>query len=430
MRLWALLFLMASALAACSPVSKTALKRKFRETENRFQDHSGFILYDPATDKVLFEHNASRYFTPASNTKIFTLYAGLSILGDSIPALRYAVSGDSLIFRGTADPSFLYSHAFNNCRTYNFLRTAPQQLFYTESNWETTHFGPGWSWEDYDFPFSAVRSPFPLYGNTFEVVQINANLSVRPEYFGDYIVNSHDTTEVSGLIRSPFSNSTVFHPGRTDKIRKWTKPFISDSSVVVALLRDTLHREVTMVRDKQGRQWTTLYSVPADSLYKVMMQDSDNFIAEQLLLSCAAALSDTLAPEIAIEFMKENYLSDLPDEPIWIDGSGLSRYNLFTPRSIVVLWNKLLHSVPRQRLFNLLATGGVSGTLKNSYHGDSPYIYGKTGTLSNVHCLSGYIVTEGQRTLIFSFMNTNFTAPTREVRSRMEGIMKLIHDHF
>lgn len=430
MRLRVFFFLMASALAACSPVSKTALKKKFHETENRFQDHSGFILYDPAVDKVLFEHNASRYFTPASNTKIFTLYAGLSILGDSIPALRYAVSGDSLIFSGAGDPSFLYQPVYNNCRTYSFLKNAPQDLFYTENNWETTHFGPGWSWEDYDFPFSAVRSPFPVYGNTFEVVQVNAGLTTRPAYFGAYVVNSYDTTELSSLVRSPFSNKTVFHPGRMDKIRKWTKPFISDSSVVVALLSDTLHRKVSLIRNPPVRSWTTLYSVPADSLYRVMMQDSDNFIAEQLLLSCAGVLSDTLTPQIAIDYMKANFLADLPDEPIWIDGSGLSRYNLFTPRSVVVLWDKLLRSVPRHRLFSLLATGGVSGTLKNSYHGDSPYIYGKTGTLSNVHCLSGYIVTEKQRTLIFSFMNTNFTAPTREVRSRMEEIMKLIHDRF
>lgn len=430
MRLWGLVFLIGSVLASCSPVSKTALKRKFHETESRFQDHSGFILYDPATKKVLFEHNASRYFTPASNTKIFTFYAGLSILGDSIPGVRYAVSGDSLIFSGTGDPSFLYHNVYDNCRTYNFLRGAPQKLFYTESNWETTHFGPGWSWEDYDFPFSAVRSPFPLYGNTFEVVQINSSLTAKPEYFGEYIVNSYDTTEVSTLVRSPFSNRTIFHPGSTDKIRKWTKPFISDSSVVVSLLCDTLHREVTLLHDRNVRPWATLYSVPADSLYKVMMQDSDNFIAEQVLLSCAGVLSDTLAPEIAIDYMKANFLADLPDEPIWIDGSGLSRYNLFTPRSIVMLWDKILESVPRQRLFRLLATGGVSGTLKNSYRGDPPYIYGKTGTLSNVHCLSGYIVTERQHILIFSFMNTNFTAPTREVRSQMEDIMKLVHDHF
>lgn len=430
MKLRSLLLLLALASAACSPVSRTALKKKFYETENRFQDHTGFMLYDPAVGKVLFEHNASRYFTPASNTKIFTLYAGLSILGDSIPALRYVTSGDSLIFTGTGDPSFLYSSVYNNERTYDFLKHAPQQLFYTEHNWQTTHFGPGWSWEDYDFAFSAVRSPFPVYGNTFEVVLINDVLTTTPAHFGKYIVNTYDTATLASLVRSPFSNTTIFRPGETDKIRKWTKPFISDPSVVIALLADTLDRHVTMIPDGPARTWNTLYSVPADSAYKVMMQDSDNFIAEQLLLSCARVLSDTLAPEIAIEYMKENFLADLPDEPIWIDGSGLSRYNLFTPRSIVRLWEKLLRSTPRERLFSLLATGGVSGTLKNSYRNDPPYIYGKTGTLSNVHCLSGYIVTKRERTLIFAFMNTNFATPTRDVRMRMEEIMKSIHDHY
>src|SRR5690606_8485234 len=153
-------------------------------------------------------------------------------------------------------------------KAYDFLRSAPQQLFYTESNWETTHFGPGWSWEDYDFPFSAVRSPLPMYGNTFEVVLINDTLITRPVYFSTYIFNSYDTADLARLIRSPFSNKTVFYPGRTDKIRKWTKPFISDSSVVLALLADTLGRKVTPVQDPTVRSWKTLYSVPADSVYK------------------------------------------------------------------------------------------------------------------------------------------------------------------
>lgn len=430
MRCLTLVLLVVNLLAACSPASRTALRKKFNETEDRFHDHTGFMLYDPIRKKVLFEHNASRYFTPASNTKIFTLYAGLTILGDSLPALRYSVSGDSLIFKGTGDPSFLYSEVYDNSRTYNFLRQAPRKLFYTEGNWETTHFGPGWSWEDYDFPFSAVRSPFPVYGNTFEAVQLNDSLRIKPAYFSKYVINTYDTIDLSKLIRSPFSNKTVFHPGKLDKVRKWTKPFLSDATVIIALLSDTLARKVTLVQDGAPRSWTTLYSVPVDSVYKVMMQASDNFIAEQLLLSCSAMLTDTLSPEIAIDYMKKNFLADLPDEPIWMDGSGLSRYNLFTPRSVVALWDKLFQTIPRPRLFALLATGGVSGTLKNSYRGDSPYIYGKTGTLSNVHCLSGYIVTKKGRTLIFSFMNTNFTTPAREVRTDMEEIMKSIYDHY
>jgi D-alanyl-D-alanine carboxypeptidase/D-alanyl-D-alanine-endopeptidase (penicillin-binding protein 4) len=161
-----------------------------------------------------------------------------------------------------------------------------------------------------------------------------------------------------------------------------------------------------------------------------MMQASDNFIAEQLLLVCANILGDSIMPEIPIEYVKKNFLYDLPDNPIWIDGSGLSRYNLFTPRSIVKLWEKIYQIVPRERLFNIVAVGGESGTIKNLYKGDQPYIFGKTGTLSNVHCLSGYLVTKKGETLIFSFMNTNFTVPTREIRTRMEEFLVLIRDNY
>jgi D-alanyl-D-alanine carboxypeptidase/D-alanyl-D-alanine-endopeptidase (penicillin-binding protein 4) len=161
-----------------------------------------------------------------------------------------------------------------------------------------------------------------------------------------------------------------------------------------------------------------------------MMQPSDNFIAEQLLMHCAAVLSDTINPEIAIRYMQQNHLNDLPDPLVWVDGSGLSRFNLFTPRSIVKVWEKLYQTIPRERLLPLLAIGGKTGTIKNYYKNEPPYIYGKTGTLSNNHTLSGYLITKKGRTLIFSFMSNNFTVPVKEVRDYMEGILKDIYTHY
>src|SRR5690606_16777887 len=327
------------------------------------------------------------------------------------------------------DPSFLYKPVCDS-RVYEFLSRSPYNLYYTEPNWKTAPFGPGWSWEDYDFYYSPMRSPFPIYGNTFEVVYLNGRISAKPSYFQKFIVLSGATAETSSLVRSPYTNETRFTPGRHDRIRTWTKPFITDASMVAQLLSDTLHRPVTLIHHAPLTSWQTVYSVPADSLYRVMMQDSDNFIAEQLLLLCAGTLGDTLDPAITIDRVKESIVKDLPDEPLWNDGSGLSRYNLVTPRSLVMLWEKLLASVERQRLFSLLATGGVSGTLKNYYVADKPYVFGKTGTLSHVHCLSGYIVTRKGKTLIFSLMNTNYTVPTRRVREQMERLLEIIRDRY
>ncbi len=123
-----------------------------------------------------------------------------------------------------------------------------------------------------------------------------------------------------------------------------------------------------------------------------MMEVSDNFLAEQLLFLASSTLSDTLNSEKARQFVLKNHLSDLKQPPRWVDGSGLSRYNLFTPESIVHVLHKLYLEIPRERLLQFFPTGGVSGTLEDWYSGDpEPYLYAKTGSLSNNHCLSGYL---------------------------------------
>ena len=141
-------------------------------------------------------------------------------------------------------------------------------------------------------------------------------------------------------------------------------------------------------------------------------------------------VGSSLTPEIAIRYATETLLDDLKDVPVWVDGSGLSRYNLLTPETIVRVWEKIDSCMGRKRLFSILAVGGVSGTLKNSYKGDNPYIFGKTGTLRNQHSLSGFLVTKRGRTLIFSWMNNNFTVPSGIVRGQMERILKIIYDRY
>src|SRR6478736_5201089 len=92
--------------SSCSTVS--FLKKEISAVETELKDHTGFMLYDPASKKTVYEHQSARYFTPASNTKIFTLYTSLNILGDSIPAFKYVIRNESLIMWGTRDASFLY----------------------------------------------------------------------------------------------------------------------------------------------------------------------------------------------------------------------------------------------------------------------------------------------------------------------------------
>jgi D-alanyl-D-alanine carboxypeptidase/D-alanyl-D-alanine-endopeptidase (penicillin-binding protein 4) len=416
---------------SCSPISKGKLNKTFRSTERRFQHHTGFVLYDLQKNKTVFDFNGSRYFTPASNTKILTFFAALKTLGDSVPALEYIQRNDSLIFWGTGDPSFLYKEVFYDSGVYHFLRSIEADLYFSDANFHTTHFGPGWAWDDYSSGYSAERSPFPVYGNIVSVIADQQVLRISPDYFSGSFIHGEQKDRIE-IIRDLDKNLFTVHPPKKiiAEVREINIPIKLDSSTFYSLLADTLKRPVVPVHKALPPYTNTLFSVHLDSLYSVMMQESDNFIAEQLLLMCANVLSDSLKPEIAIDFIIENYLRDLPDEPVWVDGSGLSRYNLFTPRSIVKLWQKIWEIVPQERLFSLLATGGVKGTIRKWYHAEKPYIFGKTGSLSNNHCLSGFLITKKGKVLIFSFMNSNYTRSTNDIRRNMQKILFNIYENY
>ena len=391
------------------------------------QHHVGVSVYDPAKKKTLAAYQDDHYFTPASNTKLFSFYAGLSVLGDSLPGLHYKVIGDKLILRGTGDPS-LFHPDLPPSAVADFLKNRSEQLFFTSTNFETTHFGPGWAWSDYNDYYQPERSPLPLYGNIARFTSPSGlYVRVEPEFWQDSL--SLDTTIV-GLQRDEHTNqfrrsANALPMGLTQDI-----PFRTSDEVTVKLLSRELKRKVTLTEEALGADYKTVYSIPTDSLYHRMMQVSDNMLAEQLMLLYASANGLPLNTELAIEHAVENLLSDLPDRPVWRDGSGLSRYNLFTPRTMVALLDKIYKKVPQDKLFMILPNGGKSGTLRNLFKDQEPFVYAKTGSLSNNFCLSGYLLTKKGKLLYFSFMNNNYTRSSNEVRQEVARVLTGLHKKY
>jgi D-alanyl-D-alanine carboxypeptidase/D-alanyl-D-alanine-endopeptidase (penicillin-binding protein 4) len=120
-------------------------------------------------------------------------------------------------------------------------------------------------------------------------------------------------------------------------------------------------------------------------------------------------------------------LAGLPQRPHWVDGSGLSRYNLFTPRDMVWILDQLKNEFGLDRMERLLPTGG-NGTLRNYYKQDSGYIFAKTGSLSDVVALSGYLLTKKKRLLIFSILVNNFLGKGSELRREIEQFLHGIRE--
>lgn len=83
-------------------------------------------------------------------------------------------------------------------------------------------------------------------------------------------------------------------------------------------------------------------------------------------------------------------------------------------------------------LRSLMPAGGVAGTIRKAYQTDNgvPFVWAKTGSLSNNHNQSGYLITRKGKRLAFSFMNNNFTRPSRDIREEMVRIMTYIHENY
>lgn len=407
--------LLSFLLSSCSSIRRTLDERlESKALENSFH---ALVVVNAKTGDLVYSVNGDRYFTPASNTKIFTTYASIKMLPKHIPTLKYASRGDTLFIEGTGDPSWMHPDLMDST-AIEWLRQQSNIALYTK-NGEDRRFGPGWSWGDYQYYYSPERAPLPLYGNVVTLSNVG-DLEVSPELFRDSVLVME-----SRVRREEDRNLFYISPTRKDTLET---PFITSDGLTEQLLENILGKDIALVDYFPDLPRQTLYGMETDSIIKPMMFRSDNLLAEQLMMAASSTLSDTLGIRRAIDYMLETHLADLVQKPSWVDGSGLSRLNLFTPNSIVQILGKLYRELPEERLFDLFPMKGPHGSVKKWEDPETePFLFAKSGSLSNNFNLSGYLKTKSGKLLIFSFMNNQFRLPSREVRTRVYEALKEIY---
>lgn len=407
---------------SCTSTYQAKTSRKIHRSEILNNQFTGLCVYDLEKEKYIIQHKADLSFTPASNTKLLTMYASLKSFNDSLPALLYqSTLSDGLIIQPVGDPTFLYS-SFELQPTFHWL----QDLDTIKIYWPAVIpiFGSGWAWDDYPYEFQTERSWWPIYGNRVTVSKTDNDTTVTPPYFGKSVFYPADSSKNSGRALNENQFSVIFDDDSTKTEKRI--PFIYSERLFEKLLIDTLHLPITNTF-RALDQPDTLFSYPLDTVLAYMLKPSDNFIAEQLLILAAwkNGFSDI---ESFIANFKEEHLSNL-DPIVWKDGSGLSRYNLISPRDQIVLLKQCTEEFGWDRIAKLLPSGG-EGTLESWYKSEEPYLFAKTGTLSNNHNLTGYLITKSGKKLIFSFMNNHYLVRNDEVKRAMEEILLSLRDQY
>lgn len=426
-------FLILLIMASCG--MPTAIRRTAQRqliTHPSLQPaHVGISIADATTGKYLYNHQADKYFIPASNTKLFTCIAALQTLGDSLVAFRWVEKGNGTIeVEANGDPTFLHPD-YKQQPAFDRLRQQ-QKILLTDQNWKDNGMGAGWAWDDYSSDYMSERSFMPLYGNlaSFQMKQ-GMLTSVPSRYAGQLqpLVNSFGPR--FNITRPAGIDSFYLVPSGRN-FSGTSMPFhVSGAAQLAGILADTLHQKVEYASFKLER-WPDvqmLYSQPTDSVLSVMMHRSDNFFAEQLLLMTGNEKIGFMNTRRIIDTLLNNEWKDIPQRPKWVDGSGLSRYNLFTPQDFVWVLRRMKDKYDWQRITHILPTGD-EGTLKGLYKNYVGKIYAKTGTLSNHVALSGYLVTEKGRTLIFSVLVNAHQTSAGEIRKQIETFLTGIIDRY
>lgn len=437
---WIFILLVVS-MGSCTMQQKmlSTAKKIIIEDSAFLNSHVGIALFDPVAQKNILSYQSTKLFTPASNTKIVSCYAAMKYLPKFLPAAYLTEIDTAVVITPTGDPSFLMPD-FNIHPLFDRLKTIKKPLYILNNNWQSPALGLGWSWDDYSEYYMTERSAFPVYGNQIHWYQ-EKGIKENPSYPGDTVdLFLYSNPEIQWPVkfgserknefyveRSRDENSFTLFEGK-EKSAMESVPYITNGiETGLSLLKDSLGKAINIADEKlanqiEGIKSDTVYSQHTDSLLKIMMHRSDNFFADQCLEMVSQRRFHKMNEAELIKEMLTNELSGFPQKPKWVDGSGLSRYTLFSPDDMVFILNKIKNEQPWERIKNIFPKAG-SGTLTMYKSNNEEFIYAKSGSLGGVVCLSGYLFTNKKKWLIFSIMINNTQTPFSKIRKQIGAFL-------
>jgi D-alanyl-D-alanine carboxypeptidase/D-alanyl-D-alanine-endopeptidase (penicillin-binding protein 4) len=330
--------------------------------------------------------------------------------------------------------------------------------------------GSGWEWDDMQFYYGAEVSALTANDNvvTFTVTpasKVGEKPAIKVQPITNYvrIINNATTSATGqpriGVHRPLNSNEVQFFgtiPRRAPELS--INIAIHDPALFAAtLLREALGRRKIRLRGRIERrdaiariaepfdeskmiEVAQFASQPLSEMLKVVNKQSQNMHTELLLRQLGTRHPDyglldeygqpkqtaMLGNEVRRRFLQRAGIE--VDTLSLRDGSGLARQNLVTPRSTSRLLEFML-THPHSNVFReSLALAGVDGTLERRMRETEAFsnFHGKTGTLSYVNSLSGYVTTHRGQLLIFSMMGNNYVGSGREVTVVLDQVCAIL----
>ncbi|MEA5594656.1 D-alanyl-D-alanine carboxypeptidase/D-alanyl-D-alanine-endopeptidase [Rivularia sp. UHCC 0363] len=416
--------------------------------------HWGILVQNLDSPQILYSSNASRYFTPASVTKLLTTAAALQTLSPNY-RIRTSVYGDSkgvVQVVGRGDPSLKDEQLAilaKQLRQKGVRRI--NQLIANDGYFKGEAVEPSWMWEDVQF----------YYGAPVNSLMLNENAAVFklfPQKFGKPLLFKWDNPlDASGWkvvnqtvtaakgekgyveIQRDLKGQILYLKGQ---LAEDSRPDVTAIAVFDPIqnflqhFRQSLTKEgISVAKTYQGSvtSGTELAAVESPPLSELIAEtniNSNNLYAEALLKALAVKKpleNNQTTVSAGLEVMKSS-LSSMGIDPTsykLVDGSGLSRKDLISPQALVQTLQGMAKSPYAQIYRASLPVAGKNGTLKNRFKDISPQalVQAKTGTMTGVVTLAGYVEAPNYGPVVFSIMVNQTEQPITTVRNAIDEIV-------
>lgn len=438
--------------------------------------HWGVLLVDPSEGSVLYERNPDLPFVPASNMKIPVTWAALDLLGaefriaspfhaKALP-LEGILEGD-LVLRGKGDPSL--GEPFHPSADAGLevlarqvreagVRRVEGALVVDASAWDSTSVPTGWLVGNLPGRPAATGGAFAVANGVLALEVTGgpapgtaSRATWRPLGTDDFVENRVRTVEPGGpaeveALYLPESRKWVIEgtlpPGARRRLVRAQRDPVRQAAH--GLLR-ALERQGVTVRDGVRLVWdrdesptdsievARLESPPLMELTKAILAPSQNWMTEQLVRTLGELHGEEGSWEEGFRVIARQLETGVGVDSLDIyfrDGSGLAGYNLITPRALArILVHARQQPWGREYRDAMAIPGDSMGTLTNRLHDLQGRVFAKTGSITHVNALSGYLETSDGRELVFVVLSNAGNQPAGRVRAGIDDVVRAMALH-
>ncbi len=425
----------------------------------------GIDVFDLNTRKTLYSKNEKLLFRPASNLKILTSAAGLLFLGPDYEFttklfhtgyIQNSTLFGDLYIVGGFDPLF----STDDIDTLIIglkqagVKNITGNIYADVSAKDSLIWGSGWMWDDDPSSDAPYLSSLNINENVVKVAYSPSQVGfpVKVTLIPQSNFYSFKNLAVTSIIDSPkiiidrdwvdrknniiISGNLIYSAEPdTEEINIFNPPKYFLSLFKQKLIENNIlfNGAMDTLTLPENANLIGLYKRPYSEVLPKMNKESDNLDAEMTLYALADKYFSEPATADSGVIMVDSLITlagfDPADYRI-VDGSGVSHYNLISSELILGILKYLYYQQPEifQQFYDSFPIAGVDGTLKKrmTHFPAKNNLHAKTGTISGVSCLSGYVKARNGHNIAFSIMVQNYVTKAKVAESLVDDICDLL----